>query len=662
MKKYTLLYLLFFVCFGGIVTGQTNRESRAKKVIRSERSRTKVSEDLFLKNQSSDVKVILSEDFSKFTAGSEAVPDATEISDFETGLIPVSYMQTFGWVGAGIFQAGGTCYIDMVEYAEGEDTGFLDTPYIDLSGNNGNLTVKFRAKSKSSTGDGLVIGRFNFNDEDMEWGEVELTSEWQQFSIDLAGGTTDSALEFYALESECYIDDIEVIQTTEAGTELPAPVAKPATNVTATSFTANWEAVAGATHYLLSVYYYETTKSGRLKAEGTKVYYLQDEEINATECTVEQLNKDIQYYYTVKATDGTNVSLESAEIEVVKESDVIEAVRLLPASDVTATSFTANWEGNAAKSYWLYIIETFTAKTDGVYTVINEDFNKITQGTVANPVVGALEQSLEGYTESQGWESMYPLFAKGMLGLSATRSALSSAIFSPRMDLSGNDGKFTLEINASSANGDVLKVLKGCTDASHTEPKDIKELTFDAATKNFQVEFTHQNPLSIGGIDLMFETTGAKTFMDDLRITKTLKAGDQYSYIYYAVIPKNGSGVQSVPVELEPKDGYTYSYSVVTLRGLDVEPYMEFLGYENRMKVDFKGNSIESNVADNNKIYVSGNDLHVDLEESSLIEVYTVSGKQIYRANGQSGENVFPLTDQGVYLVKTGNKVVKVIR
>ena len=52
--------------------------------------------------------VLVSEDFAKFTAGSEDDPDGTELSDWNDGTIDAKYTQQPGWRGGFVYQAGVT--------------------------------------------------------------------------------------------------------------------------------------------------------------------------------------------------------------------------------------------------------------------------------------------------------------------------------------------------------------------------------------------------------------------------------------------------------------------------------------------------------------------------------------------------------------------------
>ena len=57
---------------------------------------------------------ILTEDFSKFTAGNDVEPDYMRLDDDE-GIISDEYFSTPGWKGSEVYQAGGCAYIGFSE-------------------------------------------------------------------------------------------------------------------------------------------------------------------------------------------------------------------------------------------------------------------------------------------------------------------------------------------------------------------------------------------------------------------------------------------------------------------------------------------------------------------------------------------------------------------
>lgn len=220
-------------------------------------------------NETPNLQVLLEEDFSKFTAGSEATPDATNVADATTGYIADELTNTPGWSGDGVFQAGGCAYIGIVdEGTDNEDTGFLNTSTFDGSGNGGYIVVTFRARVAEEGATDAVefvsIDEDDINESDpmsgvVDYKQVAITDQWAEYEVELKSGAANASIQLYAYQSPIYIDDIKVTQTVKI--DVPAPEALAATNVTPTSFTANWSAVEGATSYMLTVFSFKTIKS-----------------------------------------------------------------------------------------------------------------------------------------------------------------------------------------------------------------------------------------------------------------------------------------------------------------------------------------------------------------------------------------------------------------
>lgn len=220
-------------------------------------------------DETPNLQVLLEEDFSKFTAGSEATPDATDVADATTGYIANELTNTPGWSGDGVFQAGGCAYIGIVdEGTDNEDTGFLNTSTFDGSGNGGYIVVTFRARVAEEGATDAVefvsIDEDDINESDpmsgvVDYKQVAITDQWAEYEVELKSGAANASIQLYAYQSPIYIDDIKVVQTVKI--DVPAPEALAATNVTPTSFTANWSAVEGATSYMLTVFSFKTIKS-----------------------------------------------------------------------------------------------------------------------------------------------------------------------------------------------------------------------------------------------------------------------------------------------------------------------------------------------------------------------------------------------------------------
>jgi phosphodiesterase/alkaline phosphatase D-like protein len=122
------------------------------------------------------------------------------------------------------------------------------------------------------------------------------------------------------------------------------PLAKAATNVKTTSFTANWSGVTGATSYQLDVSTSNTFSSFVTGFQNRNVG-------TVTSFNVTGLTAGTTYYYRMRVVSSSGTSANSNVISVA-------TVPLVPtakaATNVTTTSFTANWGSvTGATSYQL---------------------------------------------------------------------------------------------------------------------------------------------------------------------------------------------------------------------------------------------------------------------------------------------------------------------
>lgn len=134
--------------------------------------------------------------------------------------------------------------------------------------------------------------------------------------------------------------------------EIPEVEVLPPSEVTNGSFMANWVKKEGYDH-VISVYSKD--------ADGSLVYYAGFEHKNlgeADRCVVKGLKHDMTYYYTVLLSSGWHHGPASAEVEVTTGRQSIDfyGVEATPATNVTTTSFDANWlKLEDAQEYYLTV-------------------------------------------------------------------------------------------------------------------------------------------------------------------------------------------------------------------------------------------------------------------------------------------------------------------
>ena len=253
MKKYLLLLFALFLSTASFAQRASISNRIDSKEDFEKRSRD-IKEKLLHDRRSSieqhrgdeiTLTPILTEDFSKFTAGSEETPDASRLDEEETGIISDEYFNTPGWMGYDVYQAGGCAFIGFNE--EYKETGMLITPFINTTGN---VTIKCRAKSVSAEGDYFC---YNLLDEYSGELGIEYTSipgnEWVEVEFISTSGAENSYVILFSMYDEVFIDDIEIINH-----HIPAPTLLPETNITSNGFTANWEAVECVDEYYFHLY------------------------------------------------------------------------------------------------------------------------------------------------------------------------------------------------------------------------------------------------------------------------------------------------------------------------------------------------------------------------------------------------------------------------
>ncbi|MCM1503948.1 MAG: M6 family metalloprotease domain-containing protein [Muribaculum sp.] len=134
------------------------------------------------------------------------------------------------------------------------------------------------------------------------------------------------------------------------------PEVLPATDVTYCSFTANWTPVADTNYY---VYVYDSATDQAVSG------YSRRNVGEAGSCEVAGLNPEASYYYTLQAGDGWQFSEQSEKVYVTTLPLPLDMrrVEVLPASDVTENSFTANW--SPLPDATSYMISVFTMEMTG---------------------------------------------------------------------------------------------------------------------------------------------------------------------------------------------------------------------------------------------------------------------------------------------------------
>lgn len=294
---------------------------------------------------------------------------------------------------------------------------------------------------------------------------------------------------------------------------------------------------------------------------------------------------------------------------------VMDIPQVLPATDITETSFVANWEAVEGVSEYVVEVHRVTDVQDGsgdATRLLAEDF----MGCVdSNQSIS----DINGYVSDYGWYAENVYSEAGVLRIGSSKNA--GLLETPILDV---EGKVTVDFNAwlynSKDNG--VKLTATMYDASYLEIASV-DIVPTATNKAYKLSAAVEY-----GCWIKFSTEGStgnkRVNIDDVVISV---AGSTSSEKIAEVV----TGGTSYKFEgLEP--GCRYAYRV---KAVDVVGESAFSDYQ---VVDMLPTSIE------------------ELELSDgYIEVYSLSGIRLYAGNA-AGLNSLP---RGVYIFKGRNGVKK---
>lgn len=210
---------------------------------------------------------LLSENFDLFTAGSEDRPDERDLCEEQREWqIDPALLQTPGWNGGGIYQAGGCAciYAYLDDFSQQYYLGYLESPRFDTTASRGEFVVCFRARSVIEQ-DWLGVCGVPTNHSEAKQKFAVIGREWGYYEVTLSCGDENTCVQFEPTSDACFIDDVRIIQVLdddEGGDDyaLATPATLPVLDNSEQGYTARWQAVEGAEDYALYDYLYYTTR------------------------------------------------------------------------------------------------------------------------------------------------------------------------------------------------------------------------------------------------------------------------------------------------------------------------------------------------------------------------------------------------------------------
>ena len=600
-----------------------------------------------MKAEGTDI-VVLSEDFSRFTSGSEDAPDMNTVITDGSNVIP-DYTNTGGWYGTDIYQAGGCCFLS---------TGYqssIMTPFIDLSADNGNFNVEFSCRAQSGQAIVNIYSQTMYGFPERRFASCNET--WQTITIPFRElGGRESSIQIYA-DVPIFIDNIRITQ--KDNPEISRPAVMDATNVTETEFTANWIAVNKATSYLLDVFYF---------SDNQPQYVLQDYNILDTKLTVKGLQPGRIYYYSVQATDGVHTSAESNIVAAINPVTDMEPPVATEATEVSKDGFRANWTSvENATQYELRVRSEYTIPQSGTFVLADEHFDDINVGTIENPIYIHNDYRFDQYTEYPDWIGLYCFLADGMIGLSSyyqTPEYNMSTIMTPYYKVStANPGKIKINLSAMAVDcspGTRLQVILYDVDpvTEYITANSVQYVEINEEMTSYELELGESNNYTIY-ISFM-EPEGEQgvfdmVFVDDIKITQEMEAGTVLTRTYnHCTTYNNGLYIETPDSPQEEN----FSYSVVSIN--DGVLFYYYSDWSNTIYVDTNTGIGNAVTADGTTITATAGQINISTAEACTVSVFDMSGRTVRQLGTVEGSTSFPI-EPGAYIVKCGETVRKVL-
>lgn len=236
--------------------------------------------DLYRYDTLSTRPVLAAEDFERFTAGSYASPDVTEL-----GAKLDEYMNQPGWTGDRICQAGG-----MARLGAANVSGTLTSPAFDFTKSNGCFTVVVKAQGFTGKSPVLTVSANGYE------AKHRLSATQKEYLYLFAGGTDMTQVTFTTNKERVYLDDL-YIKRGDATAEHPD-----ANIIEVTAPQGAQPVIPGG------------DEMGDIAFE--RVFVQTIEDIKDCWYAFTDLPTDMRYCFLVRAWKGEGSSEPSAEVEV----------------------------------------------------------------------------------------------------------------------------------------------------------------------------------------------------------------------------------------------------------------------------------------------------------------------------------------------------------
>lgn len=626
---------------------------------------------------------VMFEDFAKMTSGSEATPDteANIIKDeFEYPWINTKdeYFKQAGWGSGNAYPAGGTVYLD----SNPNDMAHINTPMLNVAANGGIAWIRFKARAKNAGDNPQVMVEaaetFNMSPSWRMMGSAalpQLSTEWKEYSMFFYGGGEYTLFNIVSVMAPVYIDNIEVFTVKQ---HIGTPTTLPHTNYEGTSFDANWTPVEGATGYKVNVF---TLNKETGKAE----YLFENKPVTTNKFHVTGATSGQTYFYNVAATKDNYTSIPSDKMFVYN----LEAPVLKDVTNLDRNKYTAEWSTVPSAERYNYIAY-YDRKADktGDFVVTNEDFTgvkdadgNLTGWTKEDPNPGSYDSYYIPEMKQAGWKgTQYAPYTDYICldGWQYYHNHQDAGLISPEMDMSKDGGKFTVNVKLAGAstiaidenNNEFTAYTQAAfalfnyneTTCDYEQAELIYPEGYPKAVngdwKNFTINFTKGSKRSIIGIYAVY--ADEHLYLDDLKITQKYQAGESLNdpFIFRRWLQEPKVDI-TIPAFVGKSDVSHRVTAFKTNSDRNVKKQYVESKFSELKKVG-TANGISNIGLSKAVVKMEGNNVYVNNINGENVQIYTLDGQLMYNNKGEKNIRV-ALTQHGAYIVKVGNKTIKLV-
>lgn len=381
----------------------------------------------------------------------------------------------------------------------------------------------------------------------------------------------------------------------------------------------------------------------------TRDYLTEGQSVASTSMPVTDLQENTDYFYTVQSSDETGLSAESNIVDVFAFAGSLAQPTFNGFTEVEDGQYTANWQSViGADGYAVYNVYTHTAqRPESGQTILHENFDAFTGGTVDLPVDDMGGTNYDDYTTVPDWSAFYGCWTGGMLG--------GISITTPTISMS-NTGGYTVKARVYGTRGDQVDF----NNYYQTGDAEKKSATLTQTGYNdLTVTFTHSSETT--WLEIYFRQTDyeKEMYLDDITLTQNLARGDRFSYNYdYAII--KGRRVNSYTfTDLPQTWGDRFAFRMSAYAIADGKAYRSEWTPLTEVPVPA---GIEPIPGDESGVTIINRPggLVVRLQSPGPLALYDLQGRLVMRRDGTTGDNELTAAP-GLYLIRCGNYASQVI-